>query len=65
MPRSGRKQLVTSDEDTARRDREGSHRRLGIELRRFWREACRTGIYRDGTLNVEIYEDEPAERLSA
>ncbi|MFC5099541.1 hypothetical protein [Kibdelosporangium philippinense] len=52
MPRCTRKQLLVEDEDQARRDREEGYRRLGIELRRVWREACMSGVYRDSQLSI-------------
>jgi len=38
------------DEDQARRDREEGYRRLGIQLRRLWREAQENGVYCDPNL---------------
>jgi hypothetical protein len=39
MPRRTRKQLIVEDEELERQDREDGYRRLGVELRRAWREA--------------------------
>lgn len=50
MPRCTRKELLLEDEDQARRDREEGYRRLGVELRRLWREALEFDVYRDPNL---------------
>lgn len=52
MPRCTRKELLLEDEDQARRDREEGYRRLGIELRRLWREAVESGAYCDPSLMI-------------
>lgn len=45
MPRCTRKELLLEDEEQARWTREEGYRRLGIQLRRMWREACMTDVY--------------------
>jgi hypothetical protein len=50
VPRCTRKELLLEDEDKERRDREEGYKRLGIELRRLWRDALEFDVYRDSNL---------------